>query len=41
MISVFCCEAIAAECEACKEGMTVEAYCKDNPEMMGCEPEGN
>ena len=37
---VFCCEAIIAECEACKAGMTVEEFCKQNPKMQGCEPSG-
>ena len=34
---MFCCEALIAECEACKAQMTVEEYCKENPKMMGCE----
>ena len=42
MISVFCCEAINAQCESCKLGVTEDAYCKDNPKMDGCTPsEGN
>ena len=36
---MFCCEAIIAECEACKEGVTVEEYCRANPKMQGCEPD--
>merc|ERR1719414_59718 len=35
---IFCCEAITAECEACKLGVTVEEYCMKNPKMDGCSP---
>ena len=37
-IVVFCCEAITAECEACKLGMTVDEYCREHPKMDGCSP---
>ena len=33
-----CCDAIIAECEACKAGMTQDEFCKLNPKMQGCEP---
>ena len=32
-----CCEAINAECLSCKEGKTIEAFCKSKPEANGCE----
>jgi len=34
---VYCCEALIAECEACKAQMPVEKYCIENPKMQGCE----
>lgn len=30
------CEAMIATCLACKEGISVEAYCKQYPEIQGC-----
>ena len=38
IILVFCCEALIAECEACKLGITVDAFCKDQPDYDGCTP---
>jgi len=35
--AVACCMAMTAECLACVEGMTVEEYCAEEPNMMGCE----
>ena len=35
-----CCQALTAECEACKAGVSVRKYCKKNPDTDGCpEPE--
>ena len=31
-----CCDALIAECMACSEGVSVEAYCADNPSTLGC-----
>ena len=33
---VACCEALTAECLACGAGMTVDDYCRENPETIGC-----
>lgn len=35
----FCCHAMNATCEACKERKTIEEYCEDNPRTRGCEKE--
>jgi len=32
-----CCEAIIASCLSCAEGLTVDEYCKSNPDVAGCE----
>ena len=37
---VACCEALTAECLACGAGMTVDDYCRENPETIGCPEEG-
>ena len=34
-----CCTASSAKCNACKQGMSEEAYCEKNPSALGCEPE--
>jgi len=34
--STVCCEALSAGCLACKEGVSVEEYCKGNPSTQGC-----
>lgn len=34
-----CCLAMIADCLACAEGVTVDQYCFDNPETIGCESE--
>lgn len=36
---VACCRALTAECLACTEGVSVDEYCENNPETVGCEPE--
>ena len=32
-----CCSANNAECLACKEGKSIEAFCKGKPEATGCD----
>merc|ERR1712198_326940 len=31
-----CCKANTAECHACSLGMTLEEYCTENPDTIGC-----
>ena len=31
-----CCKALTAECLACSEGMSVNDYCRENPNANGC-----
>lgn len=32
-----CCEAVTADCEACKYGVSTQSYCKKFPKMDGCD----
>merc|ERR1712232_1378559 len=32
-----CCQAMTAECLACKRNLTVEEYCRQAPDTQGCE----
>lgn len=32
-----CCKAYNAECLSCVAGQTVADYCKENPQIVGCE----
>merc|ERR1712150_74370 len=32
-----CCYAFIAECLSCSAGMKVDEYCKQNPDIVGCE----
>ena len=31
-----CCRALTADCLACTEGVTIEEFCIDNPDVEGC-----
>ena len=31
-----CCQAVTADCLACTEGISVEEFCLDNPDIEGC-----
>merc|ERR1719471_497335 len=34
-----CCEAETAQCKACKEGLSIKKFCKQNPTYAGCPKE--
>ena len=36
-----CCRALTADCLACTEGVTIEEFCIDNPDVEGCPSKKN